>query len=476
MIADMTKYCIATLQLTALLFLLNPVDVCSQAGVEDLAKGNINERVASLTDSSQSYALYLPSSYAANKKWPILYALDPGARGELPVRRFKDGAEKYGYIVVGSNNSQNGPIEVIQDAINAVIADTHLRFSLDTHQEYVAGFSGGARAAILIGRALNEKIAGIIVCGGGFPPSMPPSASMRFPLAMAVGIEDYFFPELRALNRLLDNIGVTHHLEIFQGGHEWPPETVCTRIFEWIELQAMKSGICAKDDLFVDQIFTRAVDEARQNEISGQTYEACLHYAALLRDFTGLRDVKAFEGKVDQLKQARNYRKALAQEKQIESRQRRSEEMFNKFVGDAVNDIDRAAADRQLHNFLADLKEKSNQTKHETDRLIAKRVLTRFWIQLSESVSLDFAQKQYSKAVIQLELMKELQPDHFEIYFHIARAYSLEGNRKEAIDALRDAIRRGFTDVSFLQNSRDFESLRKEREFQTIIEEMKGQY
>jgi dienelactone hydrolase len=440
-----------------------------QAALEDPARGKITENVTSLADSSQSYALYLPSSYVPGKKWPVLYVLDPGARGELPVRRFKDGAEKYGYIVVGSNNSRNGPIAGIQNALNAVLADTSSRLSLDAERIYMAGFSGGARAAILIGHALKGKIAGAIVCGGGFPPSMQPSVSTKFPLAMAVGTEDYFFSELRALNQLLYSLDIPHHLEIFDGGHEWPPESVCTSLLEWLELQAMESGISVKDELFIDRFFNKAIEKARERENSEETYEACLQYSALVKDFTGLRDVKVFEAKIEQLQQSGNYEKARKQEKQMESRQRRSEEAFNRLVNDAVDGRDRSAATRQLHSMFEDLAKKSNQTKNETDRLIARRVLTRFRIQLSEAVSMDFIERQYGTAVMRLELMKLLQSDHSELYFHIARAYSLQGKTRKAIEALKNAVRAGFADVSAIESSRDFESLRNEKEFQALI-------
>ena len=75
---------------------------------ESLPKGQIVDKVVCAKSPEQSYALYLPSTYDAARKWPILYAFDPGARGRLPVAQFKDAAEKYGWIVVGSNNSRNG--------------------------------------------------------------------------------------------------------------------------------------------------------------------------------------------------------------------------------------------------------------------------------------------------------------------------------------------------------------------------------
>src|SRR5262249_48470365 len=98
---------------------------------DSIPRGRIVERVEALSDSSQSYALYLPSNYTPDRKWPVLYAFDPGARGRLPVERFKEAAEKYGWIVVGSNNSRNGPWSVSVNAWNAMQTDTHQRFAID---------------------------------------------------------------------------------------------------------------------------------------------------------------------------------------------------------------------------------------------------------------------------------------------------------------------------------------------------------
>ncbi|HKQ93218.1 MAG TPA: hypothetical protein VJZ77_21330, partial [Blastocatellia bacterium] len=80
-----------------------------RARAQELPVGKIIERVVCLKDAGQSYALYLPSNYTTDRRWPVIYAFDPAARGLRPVERFKDAAEKYGYIIVGSNNSRNFP-------------------------------------------------------------------------------------------------------------------------------------------------------------------------------------------------------------------------------------------------------------------------------------------------------------------------------------------------------------------------------
>ncbi|MCI0656054.1 MAG: hypothetical protein L0170_03170, partial [Acidobacteria bacterium] len=46
-----------------------------------LAPGTLHDRIATAEDPSHSYALYLPSDYSPDRRWPVLYAFDPAARG-----------------------------------------------------------------------------------------------------------------------------------------------------------------------------------------------------------------------------------------------------------------------------------------------------------------------------------------------------------------------------------------------------------
>jgi poly(3-hydroxybutyrate) depolymerase len=120
------------------------------ASARELARGVVIEKVECLDDAGQSYALYLPTSYSTGKKFPVLYAFDPSARGRVPVERFKAAAEKYGWIVAGSNNSRNGPLKPSLAAASAMVEDTRRRFSIDETRVYAAGFSGGARLAVTL--------------------------------------------------------------------------------------------------------------------------------------------------------------------------------------------------------------------------------------------------------------------------------------------------------------------------------------
>src|SRR5436190_21530230 len=76
---------------------------------QTLPRGQIVEAVTTIADATQTYALYLPSTYSADHAWPILIGFHPGARGRAIVETYRDAAERYGFIVAGSNSSRNGP-------------------------------------------------------------------------------------------------------------------------------------------------------------------------------------------------------------------------------------------------------------------------------------------------------------------------------------------------------------------------------
>src|SRR5262245_21782847 len=129
--------------------------------------GTVHASVTVVADPSNSYALYLPSAYSPVKRWPLLLVFDPFARGEVSVKLFHEAAEKYGFIVVGSNNSRN-----FQDpsaAIRLLWADLKDRYAIDPRRIYTAGLSGGARVASSVALACKGCIAAVIANGAGLP-------------------------------------------------------------------------------------------------------------------------------------------------------------------------------------------------------------------------------------------------------------------------------------------------------------------
>src|SRR3954465_510325 len=226
----------------------------AQSTATNLPAGKVIDKVTCTKTPTQSYAVYLPSTYSPARAWPILYAFDPGARGPLPVERFREAAEKYGWIIVGSNNSKNGSIQQSNDAWVAMWDDTHERFAIDSQRVYAAGFSGGARVAIYFALLCRDCIAGVIACGAGFPQGIQPSSDLRFKIFGVAGVDDFNFLELRDLDAALTRAGVGHVIDSFEGRHDWPPASEATVAISWMELEAMKADKRPRDQKLIAQL------------------------------------------------------------------------------------------------------------------------------------------------------------------------------------------------------------------------------
>lgn len=220
--------------------------------------GRLLEKVACAADPTQTYALYVPASYAPARKWPVIFCFDPGVRGRVPVERLQAAAEKFGYIVAGSNNSRNGPWTANAAAIQAMVRDVESHLAIDGRRVYTAGLSGGARVAMQV--ALGGLAKGVIACSAGFPSSeggIP--GKVPFAFFGTAGTEDFNHGELRRLDAELEERKAAHRIVVFPGGHEWASVALLTEAVAWLELQAIRAGTRAKDEAMVQEMWSTRV-------------------------------------------------------------------------------------------------------------------------------------------------------------------------------------------------------------------------
>jgi len=450
-----------------------------RAQAQDLPAGKIIERVVCLKDAGQSYALYLPPNYTTDRRWPVIYAFDPAARGMRPVERFKDAAEKYGYIIVGSNNSRNFPDRPLAEIINAMFDDTQTRFSIDQNRVYTAGMSGGARVAGMVAQSLAQSLAqstgggaaGVILCGAGFSEAKPPDKPLPFPVFGVAGVEDFNWIELRQLHKALDSIGSANRFVTFDGDHSWAPSDSFLTAVEWMELQAMKSGRRGRDEKLIAELFDKMAGEARADESAKRVYEAFLKYEAIAKDFNGLRDVAELARKADELRSSKEVKDRLKQERAAEQTQRqRSQEFFA--AREQLNTAENpAVAMMGIKSMISDLRKKAASRDESVERLAARRALGSFYVSMNEEANRHRAAKKYKEAAASLALAAEIRPDNPQIFFSLARACALGGDKKQALEALKKAVELGFTNADEIAGNADFASIRNDAAYKRLIED-----
>lgn len=338
---------------------------------EPLPAGQIIDDVQSRADASQHYSLYLPSNFTPERKWPVILVFDAGGRGRRGVERYQAGAEAYGYIVAGSNNARNGPWEVSTDAARAMHADVASRFALDSKRLYTAGMSGGARVAMmlaltpeLVTGTRGSKVAGVLASSAGFPP-YDAHESVGFPIFASAGTDDFNHYEMMALDR---DVKTPHRVEVFEGGHTWLPAEMATEGIEWMEIQAVQSGLRPRDPSLIDSIFAKRMALAERQQ---GAFEKARELRSIAVDFAGLKDVATIGERAAALERQPDAKKGLTAARAEEERERQAAAEIYRLLDGVASGGGMASLTMRVTRLL----EQSKAPEDSGDRRIARRVL-----------------------------------------------------------------------------------------------------
>jgi predicted esterase len=399
---------------------------------EPLQPGVILPAVPSSAHPEQTYALYLPSTYSPDHLWPIVYAFDPGARGIVPVELMRAAAEKYGYVVVGSNNSRNGPWKPEAEAVKAVWEDTHARLAIDDRRVTFAGFSGGARVAARA--ALNCKCAqGLYLNGAGYPPETSPSRSARFDVFVTAGLDDFNYGELVNLDAQLDSLQFAHFLRRFDGPHSWAPSEVASEALAWFELQAMKENRRPLDSGFIAAELAQARERAEKLEQSGAVFFALQNFRQVGAAFDGLATVSELKSRADALANLPDAKAEAAEEKEGIALQ----SSLQTGIVRSVEKLQNAGADAvvQRHNVeqqIKDLLQRSANEKQPALRRGGERAQASVAAYFSETGESLRADKDFSRARTYFELAIIMRPEALRLHISLARCLISLGDAEGA--------------------------------------------
>lgn len=439
----------------------------------------------------QTYALYLPSHYSSDRSWPVLYCFDPGAEGMRAIERFRPAAERYGYILAGSNNCRNGDWAPIEVAVLALVRDVESRFSVNPQRRYAAGFSGGARVACLFAPPL--KLAGVVACGAAFPLANKEPV-VGFPLFGAAGWDDFNYQELRRADALLEAKRVPHRVEFYAAGHAWIPEELATEALEWLELQALRAGSRPNDLLWLRELLQR-----RQAAVASRSTQAEIFrgYSTIIADFDGLADLSEVRLKAAQLavrpevQQARKKEEkearredewterlfAAVQEARAGKTRTGAEELgqvfgHNRLPGEGpfsnrgAEEVTGAAFGRVRRSEFLDTERAGDRSRHLRQEVAylkgrgrkdaaARRALNAAFGSLFEAGRGLAREEKYDESREAFELCEVIHPDSALLLFELAEVHALLGDSGKARHYVDTAVAAGYGDTVRVEKFRE---------------------
>jgi len=445
------------------------ISVPAAAEIEPLQVpfGEMVEGIACHSDPTQTYTLYIPSTYTSDRRLPVLLVFDPRGRSLLAAEIFRDAAETYGWIIVSSDNTRSdGPWEPNLAAIQALWPEIHSRIPADFKRIYATGFSGGVAVATVLARSTGE-VAGIIGCGGLNVGNQFDDS--KLPFFLTAGNTDFNFSQMHGLDEFLAEQGNPHRLVIFDGPHTWMPPALAREAVEWMELIAMRQGTRDRDQELIDTLWSADLERAQTVAAKGHALEAARRFREMERTYFSLHDSSGAKVAADRIEagdehriQVKEARKARGYEAKCD--ERRSVELTLLSNSDVPPPTAQLAGN--LH--IRDLERTSRKPGEEG--LAAQRCLNRLYTALSFYLPLnDLPQGRHAQVATSYELSLMIREDNAVVWYNLACMRARLGQKKDAMEALAQSLEHGFNRYELLETDTDLDPLRKREDFKALL-------
>jgi predicted esterase len=434
-------------------------------------RGKLIENIAARSDATQTYTLYLPTSYDAAKEQPLLFVFDPRGRGTVAAEIFREAAEEYGWILISSNQTRSDDDGTASNrAVRALLPEVN-RYASDARRIYAAGFSGTAILSCAV--ALNTKaVAGVIGVGGRLVDEFPP-AKFSFAHYGFAGDTDFNNREMRQIDAILEREKKVHRFQEFAGNHRWFPPELAREAVAWMELIAMKEQRRPRDASLIAKLYDRDVAAAHALEAANKRVDALRRYREIASTFESLHAIDDASAAVVRLQAdaaVQRELKAIAKWDDFEARF--SSEVFARMRTTIARlreeDVPPTAAILARELRVADLQRRAKQDGVEG--VTARRLLESLYTQTSFYLMRDLMDRRdYTLAAAVLGVATQIHPDRWPAWYNLGAAQARAGDRRRALDSLEKAATVGFTDRAQLATDEDFAALRQEPRFKALL-------
>jgi len=443
------------------------VSAAAQMPPLEVSIGEMVEGIACHSNPTQTYTLYIPSTYTSDRRMAVLLVFDPRGRSLLAAELFREAAEIYGWIIVSSDNTRSDTSwEPNLVAIQALWPEVHSRIPADFQRIYATGFSGGVAVATLLARTTGE-IAGIIGCGGLNLDNHVADNSL--PFFSIAGNTDFNFSQMHLLDEFLADQGNPRRLVIFEGPHTWMPPALAREAVEWMELIAMREGTRVRDQELVDRLWSADLERAQTVAADSNDLVAARRFREMERTYSGLHDSSEAKVSADRIEAGDNYRTQLKKNRRAMDYEARCLERRNTELTLLRNsDVPSPTAQLAGNLHIRDLRRIAG--KQGDEGLAAQRCLNSLYSALSFYLPLDELPKQrYAQVAASYELSLMIRDDNAVVWYNLACVRSLLGQKSAAVEALAKSLEHGFNRYELLETDTDLDPLRKRDDFKALM-------
>jgi dienelactone hydrolase len=385
-------------------------------------------------DSTTNYSYLLPLGYDGKAELPVIFFFDPHGDGNLPLNNYSELANKYGYIFIGINNVRNGQqISYVNRVFTSILQEIKSRFNIDENRIFTAGFSGGAKLAIIFAQQIPD-IVGVAACGATL--SMTSNTKPNYYYAGLVGNRDFNFLEVQQTLVIYENLGFDFTSAIFDGGHQWAPSNSFEMALIGFDIYSIKTKTTPKDKKLLAAVWDKMNDSISVFNQREDIINENIYINQTVRWFYGLKNTKELEKRSYAIIHSKPFFDLIKKHQKLIKKEVKLRTEFIKSY--KTRDIDWWTTEvehinKSINNKDKDIVEVSSRLKNYLSMVSFMLVKT------------DLNAKKCDKEVLKkLEIYKLVDPENSDVYLMYSYYYMLLQDEDNMIKSFKKAEDIGF--------------------------------
>ena len=440
-----------------------------------LKKGLVVDSLQVNDSIADTYALYLPKNFDSSRSWPVLFVFDMKGRGKQSISMFLEPAEKEGYILAASNNVHDS-LSIAKNvlATGRMITSVATLFQIDRNRVYTAGFSGGARLASLIPTFI-KNVKGVISCGASVTNIEVLDPKKPFHFIGIVGTEDFNYPEMESLEKILNKKRFPNQLLVFEGGAQWPSSKYLSKALEIFTLSAMAKGHIPKDSLYVAQSYKANLNTMNRFLNAQNSVLAYGFLEEMIDIYRPHMDLEVLRNRAKQMKKDKLYRTQNRAQVNVFFKESLIKEDYAYYLEEDV--LTYNYNNLGWWNFQMEELAKYDKSANRYERQMGKRLLEYLNALIADNMDLQLLQGPVDlEAMNFLWMLKTItEPKEYDNYLKIIANSAKMDDYGTALFYLEELLKNGYTDKTKLYALENTALLRITPEFNTIVEKyLKG--
>ena len=280
----------------------------------NLRKGTIIDSVPISETSKESFSLFLPTKFEANKNWPILFLFDMYGQNRRTMSMFLQAAENRGFILASPTQVHDS----VSLSNNVLIAQRTIEkatglLPVNSSRIYTGGHQGGGRFANLL-PILIKNIEGVLSINASLANTELLTGKVRFQHVVLVDPSNYTYPDVFQDAKILNKLRIPNFILDFKGSGGWPEHADLEKALWYFDLAAVKKQSVQIDKTEIEAQYKAEMDLVRSLKDSGNYLMAEQETMAMIKAYRLLVDTDSLREHQKLLKKERGYRSAKRNE------------------------------------------------------------------------------------------------------------------------------------------------------------------